>query len=142
MSLHPISVAGLRPIAQVKLSHHLRFLKDQNALSISLQLLSSPHSGAPVVDSKGKCVGFISEFDLLEALESDRELGQLRADEIMVQDRKAVHSSTIIADAVRIMKEHRILVLPVEEDGVVVGSITRRDLLSTWIQLALGQDPT
>ncbi|UCE64511.1 MAG: hypothetical protein JSU59_05055, partial [Nitrospirota bacterium] len=65
MSLHPISVAGLRSIAQVKLSHHLKFLKDQNALSISLELLSSPHSGAPVVDSEGRFVGFISEFDLL-----------------------------------------------------------------------------
>ena len=58
----------------------------------------------------------------------------------MVQDQKAAHSSTTIAEAVRIMKEHQILVLPVEQDGVVVGSITRRDLLSTWIQSALGQD--
>jgi len=140
MSLHPSSVAELRPIAQVTLSHHLKFLKDQTALSISLQLLASPHSGAPVGDSDGRFVGFISEFDLLAALESGRELEQLRAEEIMVQDQKATHSSTMIADAVRIMKEHQILVLPVEQDGVVVGSITRRDLLSTLIQFALGQD--
>lgn len=141
MSLHPISVAGLRPIAQVKLNHHLKFLNDQNALSISLQLLASPHSGAPVVDSEDHFVGFISEFDLLAALESGRELEQLQAKEIMVQDPKAANSSTTIADAVRIMRANQILVLPVEQDGVVVGSITRRDLLSTWIQLALGQEP-
>ena len=141
MSLHPISVAGLRPIAQVKMSHQLKFLKDQNALSISLQLLTSPHSGAPVVDTEGRFVGFISEFDLLAALESDRELEQLQAQEIMVQDPKATNGSTTIAEAVRIMKEHNILVLPVEQDGSVVGSITRRDLLSTWIQFALGQEP-
>ena len=104
MSSHPISVAGLRPIAQVSLSHHLKFLKDQTALSISLQLLAPPHSGAPVVDSEGRFVGFISEFDLLAALESGRELEQLRAEEILVQDQKASHRSTTIADAGRLMK--------------------------------------
>ena len=141
MSLHPISVAGLRPIAQVTLSHQLKFLEDQNALSISLQLLASPHSGAPVVNAEGRFVGFISEFDLLAVLESGRNLDQLQAKEIMVQDPKATNGSATIAEAVRIMKEHNVLVLPVEQDGVVVGSITRRDLLSTWIQFALGQEP-
>ena len=141
MSLHPISVAGLRPIAQVKLSHHLKFLKDQNALSISLQLLGSPHTGAPVVDADGRSMGFISEFDLLAALESGRELEQLKAQEIMAQDPRAAHSSTTIAEAARIMKANQIVVLPVEQDGVIIGSITRRDLLSTWIQFALGQEP-
>ena len=99
------------------------------------------HSGAPVVDSEGRCVGFISEFDLLAALESGRELDQLDAEEIMVHDQQIAHTSTTIAEAVHTMKKHHLLVLPVEEDGVVVGSITRRDLLSTWIQLALGQNP-
>ena len=141
MSLHPISVAGLRPIAQVTLSHQVKFLENQNALSISLQLLASPHSGAPVVNAEGRFVGFISEFDLLAALESGRNLDQLKAKEIMVQDPKATNGSTTIAEAARIMKEHNVLVLPVEQDGVVVGSVTRRDLLSTWIQFALGQEP-
>ena len=141
MSLHPISLAGLRPIDQLRLSHHLRFPKDQNALLIALELLSSPYSGAPVIDSDGKFLGFISEFDLLAALESGRDLEQLQAAEIMVQDRKAVQSSATIAETVRIMKDHHLLVLPVERDGVVIGSITRRDVLRAWVQLALGQKP-
>lgn len=141
MSLHPISIAGLRPIDQLRLSHTLRFPKDQNALLIALELLSSPYSGAPVVDSAGKFLGFISEFDLLAALESGRDLDQLQAGEIMVQDRKAVQTSTTIADTVRIMKEHHLLVLPVVQDEVVVGSITRRDVLRAWVQMALGQKP-
>jgi len=57
-----------------------------------------------VVDSEGRFVGFISEFDLLAALESGRELEQLRAEEILVQDQKAAHRSTMIADAGRLMK--------------------------------------
>ena len=141
MSLHPISLAGHRLVGQLTPSHTLRFQKTENGLAVALQLLSSTHPGAPVVDAEGNLVGFISEFDILAALEEGRNLSQLQVEEIMVSNLKVINSSTLVAEAARMMKDNNILVLPVEDDrGVLLGSLTRQDLLRAWIAWGLGTE--
>lgn len=140
MSLHNVSIVGLRSISQVPLTHTHTFRKKQDGISIARELLSSPIAGAPVVNDQGKFSGFISEFDVLGAFESGRDISQLTAKEIMVQDRIAIQESTSLVDAVRLMKKHHLLVLPVEKDGVVVGSVTRQDLLRAWMTQGFGEE--
>ena len=139
MSLHSMAMGGMRPVKQIAITHRLTFQKDQNGLSVAKQLLAASVSGAPVVDSKGRFLGFISEFDVLTACEQGRDISQLTAEELMVPDRQAIRDSTSIIDAVRIMKTQHLLVLPVEQNGVVLGSLTRQDLLRGWLQQGLGE---
>lgn len=139
-SLHNIAIVGLRSLSQIPLVHTIMFRSDQNGLAVAQQLYSSPMAGAPVVDDEGHFIGFISEFDILTALESGRDLSQLMAEEIMVQDRIAIQESTSLVDAVRLMKKHHIHVLPIERNGIVVGSVTRRDLVRAWIVEGLGEE--
>lgn len=139
MSLHSIAAAGLRTIDQITTLHNLRFHPSQNGLAITVNLLTSSLAGAPVIDQKGQYLGFISEFDVLEALESERELGQLTAQDIMSSDPMAINISATLKDAVNIMKKHHVLVLPVEKEGRIVGCVTRKDLLRAWIGLGLQQ---
>lgn len=140
MSLHCIAVAGLKTVEHVVQVHGIQFQKDASALSVAEQLLATNTPGAPVVDFKGHCIGFISEEDILNALESERELGQLRAEEIMVSGSITVPATETIAEAVRIMKRNHILVLPVEKDGVVIGCVSRSMLLRAWLKGGLGQE--
>ena len=140
MSLHNISIVGLRAISQVPLTQTLTFQKDENGLSVARQLLTSSLSGAPVVDEEGRFIGFISEFDILSALESSQDIRQLTAEEIMVQDRIAIPESSSLVNAVRLMKKHHFLILPVERDGKVIGSVTRQDLVRAWITEGLGKE--
>ncbi len=93
--------------------------------------------GTDDVDDAGQYVGFISEFDLLKALRSNKDLNQLTAEAIMVKDRVTVKAETSIDDAVRLMEEKRLLNLPVEKDGTVQYTLTRHDLLRAWIGLGL-----
>jgi predicted transcriptional regulator len=72
-------------------------------------------------------------------LEAGRDVSQLTAEEIMVQDHIAIPISTTLSEAVKLMKERHFLVLPVEQDGVVIGCITRQDLLRAWVGLGLDQ---
>lgn len=139
MSLHPIATVGLRTIQQIATLHDFRFHHDQNGLAITTELLTSSLPGAPVVDAHGRCVGFISQFDVLTVLEAGRDVSQLTAEEIMVQDPITIHISTTLMEAVRLMKEHHFLVLPVEQDGVVIGCLTRQDLLQAWVGSGLDQ---
>lgn len=133
MSLHAVATVGLRTIQQIATLHDFRFHHDQNGLAITQELLTSSLPGAPVVDPHGHCVGFISQFDVLAVLEAGRDVSQLTAEEIMVPDPIAIPICTTLAEAVKIMKDHHFLVLPVEENGVVIGCLTRQDLLRGWV---------
>ena len=139
MSLHSIATAGLRSVSLVPNLHKLRFHGKQNGLAITIELLTSSLPGAPVVDEKGTFIGFISEFDVLDILESGRDISQLTAEEIMGQDHIAIQESTTLKEAVELMKDKHLLVLPVERNGIVIGSVSRQSLLRTWIGLELGQ---
>ena len=140
MSLHSISTAGLRTIGQVPYRHDLRFHRQQNGLAVTIALNTSSVPGAPVVDDEGTFIGFISEFDILTILESGRDLSQLTAEEIMVQDHVAIQESATLKEAVQLMKDRHLLVLPVERNGVLVGCVNRQDLLQAWIGLGLGHN--
>lgn len=137
MSLHAIATVGLRTIQQITTLQNFRFYHDQNGLAVAEKLLMSSLPGAPVVDAKGQFIGFISQFDVLSVLEAGRDVSQLTAKEIMVQDHVAIKSSTTLSEAVKLMKEKHFLVLPVEENGVVIGCLTRQDLLRAWIEVGL-----
>jgi predicted transcriptional regulator len=143
MSLHAIATVGLRTIQQVTTLQNFCFYHDQNGLAVAEKLLMTSLPGGPVVDAKGRFIGFISQFDVLSVLEAGRDISQLTAEEIMVQDHVAIHISTTLSEAVKLMKEKHFLVLPVEQDGVVIGCLTRQDLLRVWIDVGLlGKTPS
>jgi CBS domain-containing protein len=105
-----------------------------------VELVSTHTPGAPVVDDNGEFIGFISEFDVLRALESKKELSTLTAEQIMCKDRIAVTEDTSIEVAVKMMEEKRLLNLPVRKNGKVAYSVTRHDLLRAWIGLGVGME--
>lgn len=133
-----VPVGGLRKVGQINATNDLLFHRKQNALGAAVELLSTHTPGAPVVDEKGEFIGFISEFDVLRALEAQRDLNQLTAEEIMAKDRISVTDDTSIEEAVKLMEEKRLLNLPVKKNGRVAYSVTRHDLLRAWIGLGMG----
>ena len=138
MSLHSVATTGLRTINQIMTLHDLCFSHKQNGLAVTIELLTSSLPGAPVVDDQGAFLGFISEFDVLNILESGRDVSQLTAEEIMSRDFVGIPDSTTLKEAVQLMKDKHLLVLPVEGNGKIIGCVTRRDLLRAWIGLGLG----
>jgi CBS domain-containing protein len=106
-------------------------------MGIAVELLTTHTSGAPIVDEQGAFLGFISEFDILRALEAGKDLNRLTAEDIMAKERIAVTEETSIDEAVKIMEEKRLLNLPVKKNGKVAYSITRHDLLRAWIGLGV-----
>jgi|SRR5438105_2220191 len=133
-----VPVGGLKTVGQIVATNTLTFHAVQNGLAIAVALLSTHMAGAPVVDHKGNYIGFINEFDVMRALDAGKDLGKLAAEHIMRKDRLTVTPSTKIADAAKMMEEHRVLNLPVEKDGKVAYSVSRHDLLRAWIGLGLG----
>jgi predicted transcriptional regulator len=129
---------GLRTVGQITATNDLIFRTGQNGMSVALELLSTHTPGAPVVDDRDEFVGFISEFDVLRALEAGKDLSEVKAEDIMAHDRIAVTADTTIEQAVKMMEEKRLLNLPVKKNGKVTYSVTRHDLLRAWIGLGGG----
>ena len=107
-------------------------------MAITIERLSAHVSGGPVLDEQRRYVGFISEFDILKAFEARKDLTSLTAAELMIRDPIAVHKSTPIPDAIKLMADKHVLKLPVEEDGAATYSVTTHDLLRASIGLVVG----
>lgn len=114
-------------------------------------------SGLPVVDSRGKLVGIVTEGDFLRRAEfgdDSRErwikyvtdVGPLaeeythshgrKVSEVMTRNVVTVTEDTSIAEVARLMEHHRINRIPVLSNGVPTGIISRSNLLHAFIVLS------
>jgi predicted transcriptional regulator len=132
-----VPVGGFKTVGQIHATNNLAFRRDQNAMAVAVELLSTHTSGAPVLDERGEFTGFISEFDILRVLEAKKDLNQLTAEDVMGNEEVTVTNETSVDEAVKMMEEKRLGTLPVKTNGKVTHSITRHDLLRAWIGLGM-----
>ena len=142
MTVQGIPAGGLQSVGQIVPTNEVKFRENVNGMEVAVELLSHHTPGGAVVDENNAFVGFLSEFDVLRALEAGKDLSKLTAQDIMVKDRISITDFTTIKDAVQIMEEKRLLNLPVERDGKVAYAVTRHDLLRAWVGLGLGGEFT
>lgn len=113
---------------------HLIVFHPETDLFAAIDTLLTNHiSGAPVVNSKGKLVGILSELDCLKNIVTgsyyDYESLGGTVEEFMVTDVQTVSPDIDILNiADRFMNERRRR-FPVIEDGKLVGQISRKDIL-------------
>jgi CBS domain-containing protein len=108
-------------------------------------------SALPVVDERGQVVGVVSEADLLHKIEISAEEGHWHlfdrrrrrsarekaagdtAGEVMSRPAITVGPDTPLAEAARLMESEHIKRLPVvDQEGKLLGIVSRRDLLSVY----------
>jgi CBS domain-containing protein len=113
-------------------------------------------SGVPVVDDAGTVLGVVSEVDFLmkeqgpdairhrrlssirgESSETNAQIAKMHATtagEAMTAPAIAISSTRPLSEAARLMTSNRISRLPVVDDGVLVGVITRADLVRAFVR--------
>ena len=84
-------------------------------------------SGAPGVDDRSECIGFISGFDVLRALEAVNDLSTRTAEDLIVHDRGRGEDEggEALAESSR----------EAEWMDGLIRDTTRHDLLRAWIGL-------
>jgi acetoin utilization protein AcuB len=98
----------------------------------------------PVVE-KGKIVGIVTEYDIRKAGASDAStlsifelhylLDQISVGNFMSKKVITVSAEQPIEEAAKKIYDHKVGALPVEEQGQLVGLITRNDILETFIEV-------
>ena len=112
-----------------------QFKPEDSAMDVAIEMVTSHVGGAPVVGEDYEFLGFINEGDVIRAIDKGMDLKQARAGDIMKTAFVRVKEDTSLRCVAR-MFEMGFQILPVVQDGKVVRSITRHDLLRA--QLGLG----
>lgn len=121
----------------------------RNAIRTAINLMrEGGYRRLPVVD-RGRLVGIITDRDLRRAANSPfvvREqwydnfiLDHIEVGSCMTPNPLTIEPSTPIAEAARMMRNHKIGGLPVVADGQLVGIVTETDLLDFLIALLADQ---
>jgi len=108
-------------------------------------------SAVPVVDTDGHVIGVVSEADLMYKVQSEggaaamlvdrrrRRSARAKADgdtaaELMSAPAVTVGPDATVAEAARRMELSHVKRLPVVDDGRLVGIVSRRDVLKTYLR--------
>ncbi|OFY67736.1 MAG: hypothetical protein A3H98_07615 [Bacteroidetes bacterium RIFCSPLOWO2_02_FULL_36_8] len=95
------------------------------------KLLKNKISGAPVLNEKKEVVGLLSEKDCLCILTQGtfHNLPSKRVSQYMTRNVKTVHSTLDIIEMAELFIKTHFRRYPVVDDGKLVGTISRRDVL-------------
>lgn len=95
--------------------------------------ISKRRLGATAVMDNGKMAGIITDGDLRRMLEKNDSISGIRAKDIMTVNPKSIQSSSLVVEALTIMRRHNITQLPVFENELYVGVIHLHDILKEGI---------
>lgn len=117
------------------------FRPDENIRTAIDALLRRGISGAPVVDEQRRLLGTLSEGDCLRAVSAGSYDGEPVAAEhlvgaLMNRTPPTITPSTDIYSITQAFVKSDVRRLPVVDDGVVVGQVSRRDVLKAICQSA------
>ncbi|HTN43233.1 MAG TPA: CBS domain-containing protein [Nitrospiria bacterium] len=127
-----------RTIQDVKGTNTVRVQIGTEGTMVAQTLLSAHAPEAPVVDDRGRFVGLVSESELLEVIESGRELRSTKVEDIMSRELHFVNQTTPIETALRYIEKNHLLNLPVVEDGYLIKTVSLHDLLRAMVNAGLG----
>lgn len=126
-------------IGQIRLAKP-RFVKEyESAFDIAAELLESGHAAIPVVTREGRVIGMVNEQDLLRVLPGPRRLEEIKAKEIMTRSSILIEEGTSLAEASKTFEDLRLQRLPVVRNGILIGTITRHDLLRARLDWGTGE---
>lgn len=114
-------LASRHPAPKVDLNADIR--------AIILEISSKRMGAAAVVDRDNHVLGIITDGDLRRMLEGEKDVSQLRAQDIMTPKPKSITSSSMAVKALSVMREHSISQLLVQDDGHYVGMVHLHDLI-------------
>jgi len=117
----------------VRLKNLITFRPDQDINEVIDIIIEKKISGAPVLDELGKLVGIISEKDCLRIV-VDQAYHNLpynapKVSDYMTKQVKTLSLSSDVVEAATAFLNTPIRRMPVVDNGVLIGQISRRDVL-------------
>lgn len=139
MSIAGMSATGYETVGDIVTTHSLQYHIDTDGNSLVMDMLANHVSIAPVVDDFGQLTGFVGEGDILDALQKGRDIGRLKAGDLMKGDHMfVVHEMAPISEVVKLFQNEDLQIIPIIRDNQVIKSMTRHDLIRALTGAGLG----
>ncbi len=118
----------------------ITFTPEQSILEVMESFAKNHISGGPVMDDNGFLVGIISEADCMKQISESRYFNQPILDKsvekYMTKEVETIPHDISIFDAAGIFDKHNRRRLPVMKDGILVGQISRKDIVIAALKLS------
>lgn len=95
--------------------------------------MTSKRLGATAVLNGEKLVGIITDGDLRRMLQENKPLDKLNAEQVMTKNPKQISASTLLVDALSLMRNNNITQLPVCQNNEYFGVLHLHDILKEGI---------
>lgn len=116
------------------------FKPDQSILEVMEAFAKHHISGGPVLDENGFLVGIISEADCMKQISESRYFNQPILDKsverYMTKEVQTIPHDISIFDAAGIFDRHNKRRLPVMKNDILVGQISRKDIVIAALKLS------
>ncbi|MGH2657494.1 MAG: CBS domain-containing protein [Actinomycetota bacterium] len=107
---------------------------DEPLKELARALVRNRIGGVPVTDPEGRVLGIVSESDL-QPTKEEAPIRPIRtAADVMTRPVITLTEDDTVTQAARVLQRHRIKRAPVLRRGVLVGMITRSDLLRPYLR--------
>ncbi len=118
------------PVSEIMVKNVIS-LDDEASASEAIDVMTKHSiSGVIVNGDNGKPVGILSEGDLFrKVFQKGKDPKKIKLKEIMHLGVQTFSPSKNIGEASVFMKKHNISKLPIEENGKIIGYVTKSDLL-------------
>lgn len=118
----------------------ITFSPDDSILAVMEKFAKHHISGGPVLDGNGFLVGIISEADCMKQISESRYFNQPILDKsvekFMTKSVETIPHDISIFDAAGIFAQHNRRRLPVMKNGILVGQISRKDIVIAALKLS------
>lgn len=136
--LHPGGEIGRKLLKVRELMHtggEIPMVYGETPLNLAILEMTSKRLGfTTVVDSNGKLTGIYTDGDLRRTIESGRNVGSIKVEEVMTRGPKTISREAIAEKAIHFMEEYNITSLVItDNDGRPEGVIHLHDLLKAKI---------
>lgn len=115
------------------------FRPDQSILEVMEAFATHHISGGPVIDDNGFLVGIISEADCMKQISESRYFNMPIMDKsvstYMSKNVETIPHDMSIFDAAGVFHQHNRRRLPVMQNGILVGQISRKDVVVAALKL-------
>ncbi len=105
-----------------------------SGMAVAQTLTEGNFGSLPVVEDDRTLVGWISEFDLLQAMVQEKDLRQVTAADIMTRDVITVPEDMMLPELSKVLQERHLIRVPVVKGKTLVGVVARRDIVYGYVR--------
>lgn len=133
---------GDLPLEQIMSKSVITIREDMSMAKAAQILLENKITALPVIDESRTMIGILTTTDLFRMLIEEYQAlnSTILVSDYMTRDVQTIAPETTLLDAQRLMATRRIRALPVIQEGLLVGIVTRTDLLNAAPAHASGED--